>query len=218
MTTHNRLVVPEAARPGVLASLHIQHTGISKTLMDARQLYFWPGMTNAIKLMVSNCKECTACLPSQTLEPQIPTEATRPFERLSIDLGTQKGKDYLIGMDRYSGWPMAAPIPKKTNTKFITDILDDWFIEHGIPVSIRTDGGPQFHGPFKDWFNRHHIRHEKSSAYHHESNGHAKCAVREVKKLLAKTPLYEAFRRALRSYRNCPTYDGLSPAKWYFNR
>ena len=82
-------------------------------------------MTNAIKLMVSNCKECTACLPSQTLEPQIPTEATRPFERLSIDLGTQKGKDYLIGMDRYSGWPMAAPIPKKTNTKFITDILDD---------------------------------------------------------------------------------------------
>ena len=166
LTYHGRMVVPEAARKEVLANLHIQHTGVSKTLMDARQLYYWPGMTNAIKLMISRCMECMACLPSQTLEPQIPTEATRPFERFSIDLGTQKGKDYLISMDRYSGWPMAAPIPKKANTKVITDILDEWFIEHGLPVSIRTDGGPQFRGPFKSWCAQHHICHELVSAYH----------------------------------------------------
>ena len=82
--------------------------------MDARQVYFWPGMTNAVELMISRCVECTACLPFQTLEPQIATKLTRPFKRFSIDLGTQKGKYYLIGMDQYSGWPMAAPpIPKK---------------------------------------------------------------------------------------------------------
>ena len=97
---------------------------------------------------------------------------------------------------------MAAPIPKKADTKFIMNILDDWFIEHGIPVSIRTDGGPQFGGLVL------------ASAYHHESNGHAKCAVREVKKLMAKTPSYDAFCRALRSYHNCPRYDRLSPAQW----
>ena len=79
---------------------------------------FWPGMTNAVELMISRCVECTACLPLQTLEPQIAIEATRPFKRFSIDLGTQKGKGYLIGMDRYSGWPMAAaPIPKKADKK-----------------------------------------------------------------------------------------------------
>jgi hypothetical protein len=42
--------------------------------------------------------------------------------------------------------------------------------------------------------------------------------VREVKKLLAKIPSYDAFRRALRSYRNCPRYDGLSPAQWSVGR
>ena len=63
-------------------------------------------------------------------------------------------------------------------------------------MSIRTDGGPQFRAP--------HIRHELASAYHHKSNGHAECALREVKKLLAKTPSYTAFHPALRSYRNCP--------------
>ena len=107
---------------------------------------------------------------------------------------------------------------KEGCTKFITDILDDWFIEHGIPVSIRTDGGPQFRGLFKSWCGKHHIRHELASAYHHELNGHAECVVREVKKLLAKTPSYEAFRRALRSYHNCPRYNRLSPTQWYVSQ
>jgi hypothetical protein len=52
LTFHGRLGVPEAARAQVLSTLYIQHTGVTKTLMDARQLYFWPGMTNAIELMV----------------------------------------------------------------------------------------------------------------------------------------------------------------------
>jgi hypothetical protein len=112
---------------------------------------------------------------------------------------------------------MVAPLPKE-DTKTITDILNDWFIEHGILVSIQTDGGPQFRGPFKTCCAKHHIRLELSSAYNHESNGHAECAVREMKKLLTKTPSYIAFRRALRGYRNCPRYNGLSPAQWYVSR
>ena len=218
LTFHGRMIVPAAARKKVLANLHLQHTGRTKTLADARQLYFWPGMTNHIELMIANCRECIAALPSQTLEPQIPTEATRPFEHISIDLGYQKGNNYLIGMDRYSGWPMVAPIPRKANTTTITNILDDWFVDHGLPISIRSDGGPQFRGPFDEWCRQNNIRHELSSAYHHESNGHAECAVREVKKLLAKTSTHKQFQQALRNYRNCPRYDGLSPAQWYLGR
>ena len=113
---------------------------------------------------------------------------------------------------------MVAPIPRKANTTTITNILDDLFVDHGIPVSIRTDGGPQFRGPFDEWCRQNNIRHELSSAYHHESNGHAECGVREVKKLLAKTSTHKQFQQALRNYRNCPRYDGLSPAQWYFGR
>lgn len=79
LTYHGRMVFPVAARKKVLSNLHIQHTGKSKTLADVRQLYYWPGMTDAIGLMVANCRECTAALPSQPLERQIPTEAIRLF-------------------------------------------------------------------------------------------------------------------------------------------
>ena len=100
----------------------------------------------------------------------------------------------------------------KTDTKAVTDTLDGWFLDHGVPISIRTDGGPQFRGPFETWCKEQGITPELSSAHHHESNGHVKCAVREMKKLLGKTKSPLEFPRALREWRNTPRFDGLSPA------
>ena len=45
--------------------------------------------------------------------------------------------------DRYSGWPMVKPL-KKLNTAEVISILEDWFLEHGKPVDLRSDRGPQF--------------------------------------------------------------------------
>jgi hypothetical protein len=154
--------------------------------MNARQLYFWPGMSKDIKRMVSRCEKCTFYLPSQSLEPQIETAASRPFEKVSVDLGHYHGQEYVILADWYTGWPLVRPLTK-TYTKAVTDILEGWFLDHGVPISISTDGGPQFRGPFETWCKKQGITPELSSAHHHESNGHAKCSVREMKKLLGKT-------------------------------
>ena len=70
---------------------------------------------------------------------------------------------------------------KKLNTKSITTILDDWFIDMGKPVRLRSDGGPQFRSEFENWAKKENITHELSSPYHHQSNGHAEVTVREMK-------------------------------------
>ena len=103
---HGRIVVPATAKEEILKTLHVQHTKETKTLANARQLYFWPGMTKDIKLMVSQCQQCIPLLPSQRLEEQIQTVASRPFEAVSVDLGYYKGTHYLVLVDRYSGWPL----------------------------------------------------------------------------------------------------------------
>ena len=54
--------------------------------------------------------------------------------------------------------------------------------------------------------------------YHPELNGHAECAVKEMKHLLGKTKNFQDFRVALREWRNTPRFDGLSPAQWLFGR
>ena len=217
LTFHDRIVVPRSERKNILEKLHIPHCGITKTFKNAKQLYYWPGMKSDITNIVASCEECVAHLPSQSLESKIVTLASRPFEAVSLDLGKQSGKEHLILADRYSGWPNVKPL-KKLDTTAIIKILTDWFIDMGKPERIRTDGGPQFRSEFTAWCKKVGIIHELSSAYHHESNGHAENAVREMKKLLAKTSNFMEFRRALREFRNTPRFDNLSPAQWLFGR
>ena len=214
---HGRIVVPTSSRKKILETLHIQHTGVVKTLRNARQLYFWPFMKNEVTQMVSSCEKCVSLLPSQTLEPRIQTVASRPFEMLSVDLGKLNGQDFLICADRFSGWPMVEPL-RKLNTAEVIKIFEEWFIEIGKPVRIRADGGPQFRTEFDVWCESKGIVRELSSAYYPESNGHAEVSVREMKHLLAKTENWKKFRSALLEWRNTPRYDGLSPAQWVFGR
>ena len=204
--------VPNLAHKQILETLHMQHCGETKTLANARQLYFWIGMTDQIKLMTSKCETCLKLKPSKPVEPMIQTHSSRPFEAVSIDLGYLEGIHYLILADRYSGWPMVKRLTK-LNTKSITSILDDWFIDMGKPVRLRSDGGPQFRSEFEDWAKKENITHELSSPNHHQSNGHAEVTVREMKYLLTKTERnWQKFRLALREYRNTPQFDGLSPS------
>ena len=194
---HGRIFIPMEAKKEILETLHIQHTGETKTLANARQLYFWPGMTKDIKLMVGSCQVCLSHKPSQKLEPQIQTITSRPWEAVSVDLGYFNGTHYLVLMDRYSGWPLVKPL-KKLDTASVTSTLEDWFFDYGKPLSIRSDGRPQFRNDFVKWCEDQDVTHQLSSAYRYESNGHAEVAVQEMKSLLAKTENFNAFRHALR--------------------
>ena len=119
---------------------------------------------------------------------------------------TLDGATYLVVVDRYSGWPLVQPL-KKLDTSAVTATLEDWFLDYGKPVSIRSDGGPQFRSEFIRWCEDQNIVHQLSSAYHHESNGHAEVAVREpscqdqelqgLQTRIARVAQHPALRRAL---------------------
>ena len=108
----------------------------------------------------------------------------------------------------------------KLDTSAITNILEDWFIDVGKPLRLRSDGGPQFRTPFIEWCEKMGIQHELSSPDHHESNGHAESAVKAMKHLLAKSGgSWKAFRKGLIEWRNTPRCsDGFSPAQWALGR
>jgi hypothetical protein len=106
----------------------------------------------------------------------------------------------------------------KLDTSAIVKVLEEWIVDMGKPLRIRSDGGPQFRTEFKNWCDERQIIHELSSPYNPESNGHAEVAVREMKHLLAKTESWKKFKSALLEWRNTPRFDGLSPAEWVFNR
>ena len=207
---------PGHPRKTVLSQLHEGHCGYGKTLQTARSLYYWPSMKYDIKTMIDNCEPCQQLRPSKPVEPFIETTAMFPMEQISIDLFHVKGKTYMVTADRYSGY-IWVELLHSQNTKAVTDILDRITRIFGIPLMCRTDGGPQFRGPFNQYCLYKGIIHETSSPYNPRSNGHAEAAVKAAKYLLLKTKPAN-FSSALAAWRNTERENKPSPNELMFCR
>ena len=214
-----RIVIPKAARPVLLRHLHLAHCGIAKTKEQARQLYYWPTMNNDIENMVSSCLQCREHLPSLPRQTVLAYKApTSPMSHIGADLFHCKGHDFLLLVCRYSGFPVFWQLARTTTAEILMH-MERYFDFVGWPCSIRTDGGPQFRGPFQDFCKAMSIEHELASAYNPNSNGLAEAGVKSCKYLIEKClATGESLEAALLEWRNTPRTDGFSPAQLFFGR
>lgn len=219
-----RIVIPNNARKYVLKKLHSSHQGIEKTRRRARQVVYWPGINNDIATTVSSCAKCQEYRPSQCQEPIMSEPLpTRIFEEVSIDFFSQGGKEFLVYADRLSGWPTVVQFNRgDTKTHRLIHACRKCFSDLGVPVKLRSDGGPQFtSSAFKQFIRRYGVRHIISSPYYAQSNGHAEAAVKSIKTLISKTTINgnlnnDEYHEGLLEYRNTPREGGLSPAQIVF--
>jgi hypothetical protein len=65
----NKVIVPAAKIPNILADIHKGHLGIVKSLSRARQSLFWLGQSRNIKEYVQRCSVCERTQRSKTKEP-----------------------------------------------------------------------------------------------------------------------------------------------------
>jgi hypothetical protein len=95
-----------------------------------------------------------------------------------------------------------------------------WFLDHGLPGTIRSDNGPQFRQSFTALCTSMGIVHETSSPYHPVRYGFAEAAVKSMKRLLSKVGGVDnvVFRPALLKWRNTPRADRFSLAISFFGR
>ena len=145
-----RIVIPTKARRYIANLLHAAHSGITKMMKTATQLYYWPGMRTHFENIINNCEECQSSRPTQA-RPKItsspPSHAQLPMNELGSDIYDALGKSWLVLADRYSGYVWNACIKDKC-TETVVKQLRSWFIEFGWPNSLRTDGGPAYRNEF----------------------------------------------------------------------
>ncbi|XP_045112533.1 uncharacterized protein LOC123505380 [Portunus trituberculatus] len=207
-----RIVVPAASRKSVLRRLHDSHRGAEATKRRAQQTVFWPGINSDITNVVRACDACQMLLPSQQREVyRNDDKPTRPYESISADYFQVAGKSFLVIVDRLSGWPDVYPCGSNTTTAATIDHFSKYFSDHGAPVRLRTDGGPQFAAKaFSDFLLRWKVQHILTSPHHPQSNGHAEAAVKSLKHLILKVApsgniRTEVFDRGLLEMRNTLT-------------
>ena len=215
-----RIVIPTAHRRHTLSRLHDSHRGVEATKRRARQTVFWPGIDADIKNTIQACEHCQVLQPSQQKEPLLCDDnPSRPFESVSADFFAIAGKSFLVIADRLSGWPVVVPCGTNTTASHTVRKFCNYFREVGVPLRIRTDGGPQFTSiEFKKFLERWGVHHFVTSPHYPQSNGHAEAAVKSVKHLILKTAPSgnidsEEFNRGLLELRNTPSVTGRSPAQ-----
>ena len=100
-----RLVIPSTMRPRIQDLLHVGHRGIDATLRHARDIVFWPGMSENNKDLIKTCEACqTYATAQQPLPLQCHELTERPWQRVGIDLFSIKEKQYLATIDYMSNF------------------------------------------------------------------------------------------------------------------
>ena len=131
-----------------------------------------------------------------------------------------EGRHYLIAVDYYSNFIEVDLMTKTTSAKVIA-ILKKQFARFGIPMTIVSDGGPQFASTeFSNFASSWGITHIMSSPGHPQANGKAESAVKTIKNMIKKTVKDNRDQNeALLELRNTPRQDTKqSPAEMMFGR
>ncbi|KAK3708089.1 hypothetical protein QZH41_006918 [Actinostola sp. cb2023] len=103
ITVHNgvlfksqRVIIPRVMRANTLSRIHSSHLGAESCLRKARDIVFWPGMTSDVKETVAKCSVCADYQAKNAKQPmQTQPVPDRPWSRLSADIFTLKGKEYI---------------------------------------------------------------------------------------------------------------------------
>ena len=219
-----RLEIPASPRHDVLIRLHDAHQGVERTKRRARLSVYWPGIDRDICNVVSSCQSCRQLTASHANEPLWVEDdlPTRVFESVSADYFHVAGRTFLVYVDRLSGWPYVTVCPQTASADHLVKQLRQLFSQTGVPVTLRTDGGPQFvSSTVRRFLDRWGVCHELSSPRYPRSNGHTEAAVKTVKKIVVAASASgrlddDQLDRGLLELRNTPRADGRSPAQTLF--
>lgn len=212
----NRIFIPKELRGEIISKLHGGHLGIVKCRRRAHESVWWPNLSQQLKELVENCRECIQLRVNKS-EPLMPTKLPeRPWTMLGMDLMELEKSYYLVIEDYYSRWIEVIKTDRITSLAIISRIKNV-FARFGIPETVRSDGGTQFTSDeFKQFAKDYGFQQEISSPTFAQSNGASEKGVNIAKNILIKSR--DDPNLGLLSYRSTPLECGRSPAELLFGR
>ena len=222
-----RTVLPQALRARALALAHEGHLGIVGTKQHLRSKVWWPGIDKAAERHCRSCHGCQTVARPDPLEPLRPTPLPDGHWRdVAIDLlgPLPSNHSILVVVDYFSRYYEYDVMTSTTSEKVI-DSMESIFSRHGLPVTIKSDNGPQFRSEqFRLYCEENGITHNKTTPKYAQANGEVE---RQNASLMKRIRIAQSdgldwkkdLRKYVTVYRSIThPSTGKSPAELLFNR
>ena len=137
----DRIIVPVSLRQDTLHMLHQSHLGISKSLLQARSSFYWPGLTKDVTNLIEECSSCQSFQNHQQRENLLNVlPSSKPQTPLASDIPKFDGKSYQIVVHHMPKFILVQLITNHSAETTIKEFISI-FNEHGIPEELCIDRG-----------------------------------------------------------------------------
>ena len=107
----DQVIVPSSLRAEMLRKVHKAHQGSDSTIRRARECLFSPGMQSEIRETCLFCRICSQYQAERPTEPMFSHAIpSRHWSKISVDLFTLDGKQYLVIVDHYGDYFELKPL------------------------------------------------------------------------------------------------------------
>ena len=159
ITCRTRIIVPREMRLEMLQYIHKGHQGKEHCLLRARNIVFWPKITNDIQQLIENCMICQEYGKSQQLIGTAQELPPFPWHTLVTDLFYFKRVDFLIVADVFSKYILVRKLPSSTSAAMCIE-LSMIVTKLGLPHIIKSDNGPCYNSKkFQQFLQHNSITH-----------------------------------------------------------
>ena len=132
------------------------HQGWDRSLSLMKEQFWWPGMANALFLVIQNCDRCKQFEAKCQIPKMEPILCTQPMELVHVDyvgmevtVATQEKpvvKNVLVIVDHFTRYVQAFVTNNDTAHTMAQVLYNNFFSVFGFPQKLMSDQGTEFTG------------------------------------------------------------------------
>ena len=151
-----QLVTPWPLRKKIMKFVHNKklagHLGVTKTLHNVRQRFYWPGHKQDVIRWCQRCNVCATRKPrtGPKKAPLHQSPVGDRMERVAMDIlgplpTTENGNQYVCVLsDYFTKWAEAYALPDHTAQTIAERLMHEFILKYGIPRVLHSDQGQDF--------------------------------------------------------------------------
>ena len=200
--TISMFIVPARKCQAAIDACHRSagHQGCDWTLSLMKERFWWPGMSRALVMAVSNCGRCKQFEAKPQIPDMQPIICTKPMELVHVDyvgmevmVSTQEKpvvKNVLVVVDHFT-WYVQAYVTRNQTARTTAWVLyNEYFSVFRFPQRLMSDQGTGFTSKvIAAMCSLLGIKKIQTTLYHPQSNGSAKRVHQMLQRMIGKLDL-----------------------------